>query len=36
MRTIGTPTLAQDENPWKQGNYWDVSSIHVKDGSGLK
>jgi hypothetical protein len=36
MLAIATPTLAQEENPWKQGNYWDVSSIHVKDGSGLK
>ena len=36
MLAVATPTLAQEENPWKQGNYWDVSSIHVKDGSGLK
>jgi len=36
MMAVATPTLAQDENPWKQGSYWDVSSIHVKDGSGLK
>lgn len=36
MLAVATPTLAQEENPWKQGNYWDVSGIHVKDGSGLK
>ena len=36
MQAVATPTLAQEENPWKQGNYWDVSGIHVKDGSGLK
>jgi len=36
MLAVATPTLAQEENPWKEGNYWDVSSIHVKDGSGLK
>jgi len=36
MLVVATPTLAQEENPWKQGNYWNVSGIHVKDGSGLK
>jgi hypothetical protein len=36
MLAVATPTLAQEENPWKQGNYWNVSGIHVKDGSGLK
>jgi hypothetical protein len=36
MMAIATPTLAQEENPWKQGNYWDVSGIHIKDGGGLK
>jgi hypothetical protein len=36
MLAIATPALAQEENPWKQGNYWNVSGIHVKDGSGLK
>jgi hypothetical protein len=30
------PVLAQtSENPWKDGAYWQVSAIHVKDGSGL-
>jgi hypothetical protein len=36
MLAVATPSLAQEENPWKQGNYWNVSGIHVKDGSGLK
>ena len=36
LLAVATPTLAQEENPWKQGNYWNVSGIHVKDGSGLK
>jgi hypothetical protein len=36
MLAVATPTLAQEENPWKQGSYWNVSGIHVKDGSGLK
>jgi hypothetical protein len=36
MLAVATPALAQEENPWKQGNYWNVSGIHVKDGSGLK
>lgn len=30
------PATAQDENPWKAGNYWNVSGIHIKDGGGLK
>jgi len=36
MLAMATPSLAQDQSPWKAGNYWNVSSIHVKDGSGLK
>ena len=28
------PATAQDENPWKAGNYWNVSGIHIKDGGG--
>jgi hypothetical protein len=33
---VSLPAAAQDENPWKAGNYWNVSGIHVKDGGGLK
>lgn len=33
---VSLPATAQDENPWKAGNYWNVSGIHVKDGGGLK
>jgi hypothetical protein len=33
---VSVPATAQDENPWKAGNYWNVSGIHVKDGGGLK
>jgi hypothetical protein len=30
------PMAAQTpENPWKAGAYWEVTGIHVKDGSGL-
>jgi len=36
MLAVTTPSLAQDQSPWKAGNYWQVSGIHVKDGSGLK
>lgn len=31
-----TPALAQaSENPWRDGAFWEVTGIHVKDGSGL-
>jgi hypothetical protein len=33
---VSLPATAQDENPWKAGNYWNVTGIHVKDGGGLK
>lgn len=33
---VSLPATAQDENPWKAGNYWNVSGIHIKDGGGLK
>lgn len=29
------PAAAQNANPWKAGNYWNVSGIEVKDGSNL-
>lgn len=28
-------TLAQDVFPYREGNYWFVTGIHVKDGSAL-
>jgi hypothetical protein len=28
------PAVAQ-ENPWRAANYWEVTGIHVKDGSAL-
>lgn len=31
----GVPAAAQNANPWKAGDYWDVSAIKVKDGYGL-
>jgi len=36
LLAVSLPAAAQDENPWKAGNYWNVSGIHVKDGGGLK
>ena len=36
LLALTLPATAQDENPWKAGNYWNVSGIHVKDGGGLK
>ena len=36
MLFVSLSATAQDENPWKAGNYWNVSGIHVKDGGGLK
>ena len=36
LLAVSLPATAQDENPWKAGNYWNVSAIHVKDGGGLK
>lgn len=36
LLTVSLPAAAQDENPWKAGNYWNVSGIHLKDGGQLK
>ena len=36
LLAMSLPATAQDENPWKAGNYWNVTGIHVKDGGGLK
>lgn len=36
LLAVSLPATAQDESPWKAGNYWNVSGIHVKDGGGLK
>jgi len=36
LLAMSLPAAAQDENPWKAGNYWNVSGIHIKDGGGLK
>ena len=36
LLAVSVPATAQDENPWKAGNYWNVSGIHIKDGGGLK
>lgn len=36
LMAVSVPATAQDENPWKAGNYWNVSGIHIKDGGGLK
>jgi len=36
LLAVSLPATAQDENPWKAGNYWNVTGIHVKDGGGLK
>ena len=36
LLAVSLPATAQEENPWKAGNYWNVSGIHVKDGGGLK
>lgn len=36
LLAVSLPATAQDENPWKAGNYWNVSGIHIKDGGGLK
>jgi hypothetical protein len=36
LLAVSLPATAQDENPWKAGNYWNVSGIHVKDGGALK
>lgn len=33
---MSAPVLAQaNENPWRDGLFWDVTGIKVKDGSGL-
>jgi hypothetical protein len=36
LLAVSLPATAQEENPWKAGNYWNVSGIHDKDGGGLK
>jgi hypothetical protein len=36
LLAVSLPATAQDENPWKAGNYWNVSGIHGKDGGALK
>jgi hypothetical protein len=36
LLAVSLPATAQDENPWKAGNYWNVSGIRVKDGGALK
>jgi len=36
LLAVSLSATAQDENPWKAGNYWNVTGIHVKDGGGLK
>jgi len=32
---FAAPVAAQDVAPFKDGSYWSVTGIHVKDGSGL-
>jgi hypothetical protein len=34
--SIGTAVAQDSDDPFKRAAYWEVSSIHVKDGSGLK
>lgn len=34
--TVTIPAAAQDAPPYKPGNYWSVTGIHVKDGSGMR
>jgi hypothetical protein len=36
LLAVSLSATAQDENPWKAGNYWNVTGIHVNDGGGLK
>ena len=36
LLAVSLPAAAQEENPWKAGNYWNVTGIDVKDGGGLK
>jgi hypothetical protein len=36
LLVVSLPAAAQEENPWKAGNYWNVTGIDVKDGGGLK
>lgn len=33
---VASPAIAQDDWPLKGGDYWEVTSIKVKDGGGLK
>jgi hypothetical protein len=36
LLAISLPAAAQDEYPYKQGSYWEVTGIHVNDGAALK
>jgi hypothetical protein len=36
MLAMSLPAAAQDEYPYKEGSYWQVTGIHVKDGAALK
>jgi hypothetical protein len=36
LLAVSLPATAQDESPWKAGNYWNVTGIDVKDGGQLK
>ena len=36
MAVTGTASAQDSDDPFKRAAYWEVSSIHVKDGSGLK
>jgi hypothetical protein len=36
LLAVSLPAAAQEENPWKLGNFWTVTGIHVKDGGTLK
>ena len=36
MGTSITASAQDSDDPFKRAAYWEVSSIHVKDGSGLK
>ncbi|MBB3764034.1 hypothetical protein [Sphingomicrobium lutaoense] len=34
--TFGVPAAAQDETPLRGGEYWEVATIDVADGQGLR
>lgn len=36
LMVMSLPAAAQDEFPYKDGSYWEVSGIHVNDGASLK